>query len=67
MTNGKDLLIMLLRWLSCSMIYKPSFMNIGEEVQSILWFCLSNLRGSNVGITDGRDLRRKLLRWAQVP
>jgi hypothetical protein len=34
---------------SDGMIYLPS-------VQAILTFCLSNLNGCNVGITDGRDL-----------
>jgi hypothetical protein len=37
------------------MIYIPSFMKIGTGVQAILRFPLSNLRGCNVGITDGRD------------
>jgi hypothetical protein len=29
-------------------------MKIGTGVQAILRFCLRNLRGFNVGITDGR-------------
>jgi hypothetical protein len=33
-----------------------SFMKIGRGIQAILRFCLNNLRGYNVGITDGRDL-----------
>jgi hypothetical protein len=37
---------------SCGMVYIPSFVEIGRGVQ----FCLINLRGCNVGITDGRDL-----------
>jgi hypothetical protein len=41
---------------SCGMIYFPSSLNIGTGVQAILRFCLSNLKGYNVGITDGRDL-----------
>jgi hypothetical protein len=48
-------------------IYIQSFMNIGKGVQAILRFCLSNLRGCNVGIIDGRDLRIMPLRLAQVP
>jgi hypothetical protein len=41
---------------SCGMIYIPSFMKIGKGIQAILRFCLRNLIGCNVGITDGRDL-----------
>jgi hypothetical protein len=41
---------------SCGMIYVPSFMKIGTGVQAVLKLCLRNLRGCNVGITDGRDL-----------
>jgi hypothetical protein len=37
------------------MIYIPSFMTTCTCVQAILMFCHSNLRGSNVGTTDGRD------------
>jgi hypothetical protein len=37
-------------------IYISSFIKIGTGVQAILSFCLSNLKGCNVGITDGRDL-----------
>jgi hypothetical protein len=37
-------------------IYTPSFMQIGTGIVGILRFCCSNLKGSNVGITDGRDL-----------
>jgi hypothetical protein len=28
----------------------------GTDVQAILKLCLGNLRGLNVGITDGKDL-----------
>jgi hypothetical protein len=38
---------------SCGMIYMPSFMNMSEGVQAILRFFLNNLRGYNIGITDG--------------
>jgi hypothetical protein len=34
----------------------PSFMKIGTGVQAVLRFSLINVRGCNVGITDGRDL-----------
>jgi hypothetical protein len=41
-------------------------MQISTGVQAILKFCLSNLKGCNVGITDGRDLCRMVLKWAQM-
>jgi hypothetical protein len=41
---------------SCDMLYAQSFMKAGTGVQALLRFCLSNLNGFNVGITDGRDL-----------
>jgi hypothetical protein len=41
---------------SCRMLILPSFMKIDTGVQAILRFRLSNLKGCNVGITDGRDL-----------
>jgi hypothetical protein len=44
-----------------------SFMKIGTGVQAILRFCLRNLTGCNVGITDERDFLITPLRWAQVP
>jgi cytochrome c553 len=34
-------------------IYIPSFMKIGAGLQKLLRFCLSNLRGCNVGIIEG--------------
>jgi hypothetical protein len=37
-------------------IYLSSFMKIGKGVQAILRFYLRNLKGCNVGITDGRNL-----------
>jgi hypothetical protein len=51
---------------SCGIMYLPSFMKIATGVQAILRFCLRNLRGCNVGITDEKDLRSASLRWAQV-
>jgi hypothetical protein len=41
---------------SCGMIYVLSFMKIGTCVQEILRFCLRNLKGYNVGITDRLNL-----------
>jgi hypothetical protein len=41
---------------SCGMIYVSGFMKTGKAIQAMLRFCLRNLRGFNVGITDGRDL-----------
>jgi hypothetical protein len=37
-------------------IFLPSFIKIGTGVQAILKFCLSNLNGCNVGITDEKGL-----------
>jgi hypothetical protein len=51
---------------SCGMKYIQSFMETGTGVQATLQFSLINLRGCNVGITEGRDLRTTPLRWAQV-
>jgi hypothetical protein len=51
---------------SDGMIYITSFMKIGTGVQAMLWFCLRNLRGCNVGIAGGKELRSAALRWAQV-
>jgi hypothetical protein len=42
--------------LSGGMIYILSLMTIGAGVQAILKLCLRNMRGCNVGITDGRDV-----------
>jgi hypothetical protein len=33
-----------------------SFMKTGAGCQAILWFCLRNLRGRNIGITGGTNL-----------
>jgi hypothetical protein len=41
---------------SCCMTYIPRFLKIGGGIQAIPRFCLSNQRGCNVGITDGKDL-----------
>jgi hypothetical protein len=40
---------------SGGMVYIPSFMKIGTSVEAILRFCLRNLKGCNVCITDRRD------------
>jgi hypothetical protein len=41
---------------SCDMIYILSVMKIEAGVEPILRFCLRNLKGGNVGITDWRNL-----------
>jgi hypothetical protein len=41
---------------SCCMIYIRNFMKIDAGVQAILRVCLKNLRGCNVGVTNGRNL-----------
>jgi hypothetical protein len=51
---------------SGGMIYIPSFMKIDTGVQAIRNVFLSNFRGCNVGIADGRDLCGTPLRWSQV-
>jgi hypothetical protein len=38
---------------SCVIIYVPIFIKTGAGVETILRFCLSNLKSCNVGITDG--------------
>jgi hypothetical protein len=43
-----------------------SFIKIGTGVQTILRFCLSNLKCCNTAITDGRDLWCTPLKWAKV-
>jgi hypothetical protein len=35
----------------------PSFLKFGTGVQAMLRFCLSNLRGCNVGISDGKFIK----------
>jgi hypothetical protein len=42
---------------SGGMIHVQSFMIIGSGFEGILRFCLRNLKGCNVGVTDGSDLR----------
>jgi hypothetical protein len=38
----------------CDIMPIPNFMKGGTDVQAILRFCLHNLRGCNVGVTDER-------------
>jgi hypothetical protein len=38
---------------SCGVIYIPSFLKTGSGILVILRVHLSNLRGCNIGITDG--------------
>jgi hypothetical protein len=51
---------------SCGMIYVSSFMKTSTGVQAILRFCLRNVRGCNVSVTDGKDLRSSPLEYTQV-
>jgi hypothetical protein len=44
-------------------VYIPSFMKIGTGIPAILRFCFRNLRGCDVGIPGGRDLRCSPLKW----
>jgi hypothetical protein len=41
---------------SGGMTYMQSFKTTGIGVQAITRLCLGNLKGCNVGITDGRNL-----------
>jgi hypothetical protein len=41
---------------SCDTAYLPNFLKVGTCFQAIIRVCLSNFRGRNVGITDGRGL-----------
>jgi hypothetical protein len=49
------------------MTYIPIFVKIGTGVKAKIWFFLRNLRGCNIGITDGRDFLSIPLRLAQLP
>jgi hypothetical protein len=51
---------------SGDMIYVQSFVKIGEGIQAILRFRLSNLNDCNIRITYGRGLRIMPLKMAQV-
>jgi hypothetical protein len=51
---------------SDGMIYIPTFIKIGIDIEGILGVSFSNLKGCNVGITDCRDLCSAPLKWAQV-
>jgi hypothetical protein len=51
---------------SGSIIYIKSLMKIGTGVQAILKFCLTDLKGRNVGITEGNNLCYTSLKWSQV-
>jgi hypothetical protein len=42
--------------MSDDMVYTQIFLKIGTGVKAILKFCLNNLRGCSVGLTDERDL-----------
>jgi hypothetical protein len=51
---------------SGGMAYLPTFMKTGRGVKVILRFCLSILKGCNVGTTDGEDLWCTPLKRVQV-
>jgi hypothetical protein len=51
---------------SCGMIYTLSFMMIRRGAQTILGFCLRNMRGCEVCITDRMELSSALFRPALV-
>jgi hypothetical protein len=51
---------------SGSMTYIPSFMKTGIGAERTLRFRLSNLKGCNVGITNGRNLCSVPLKWVQA-
>jgi hypothetical protein len=59
-TEGLGFVKYVVQMALCGMIYiyiyTPSFMKIGIGIQAILRVCFRNLRGCNVGITDGMDL-----------
>jgi hypothetical protein len=52
---------------SCAMISTTRFMKICTEDQEMLRLSIRNLRGCNVGNTDGKGLLILPLRLAQVP
>jgi hypothetical protein len=41
---------------SDGLIYVPNFIKIATDFEGILRFCISNLKGCNVGFTVGNDL-----------
>jgi hypothetical protein len=48
---------------SCSMIYIHNLFKIHAGIQAIFMFSLRDLRDSNVGITDERNLSVTPLKW----
>jgi hypothetical protein len=48
------------------MIYIQSLMKINTGIEPILRFCLGNLKGCIVGITDRMDLWSAPLKWTEV-
>jgi hypothetical protein len=50
----------------CDIILLPSLMKNDTGFQELLRFCLRNLSGSNVGISDRRDLWSAPLRLLDV-
>jgi hypothetical protein len=49
---------------SGGMKWIPSVIKIGTCIEGILRFCLSSLKGCNVGVTDDEDLCSAPLKWA---
>jgi hypothetical protein len=49
-------MIYAIQMTSDGMTYIPSFVKIYTGIKAVLRFCLRNLRGCNIGITDGKDL-----------
>jgi hypothetical protein len=45
-------------------MYIPSLVKIITEVEEILRFCFSSLKGCNFGISDERDFLITPLKWA---
>jgi hypothetical protein len=51
---------------SYGIILLPSFMKICTDVQFLLRFYLSNLNDCIVCLTEGKNLQRAPLKWAQM-
>jgi uncharacterized protein YraI len=49
-------MVVVLRRKNNNEVYIPNFMTIDTGVEAVLRSCNRNLKGCNIGITDGRDL-----------
>jgi 20S proteasome alpha/beta subunit len=49
---------------SGGIIYKPSFMMIGSGIQVVLRLLPNNLKGCNVGVTEGQEVMNYALKMA---